>query len=563
MPVRRPLGVLALALGLTLSLCAAAGAQLAFSGRTIAGPDASIVSLGNVTLARDGTGAVVYLRSINGATHAFAQTVSGGVWSAAVQLDTGLPGSASQPLVAAANGGRVAAVFISGGTLYGAVHLPGRPGFGGPQPLAQGASTPALAISTFGTAYTSFTAPNGSTSAIYVARLDRASARWLAMPTPLNLVPSDNAGFNAVTRSAIAVASDGEALVSWAETEADGLTHVIARRVSAAGPSTAPQDLNLPSVSGLPGSNADSPSVSIEDASDYAWVAFRQSFLQGGTPVSRTIARHQYGSLFDPPEPVASGFGNRGPTLIDPLTIPTADGADAPQVSVDGSGDGVAAVETTASHGVFADPLADPYFTGPARLDTGTNAILPQPVAAVGGIDALGAVAWLQAPAAGAPAAVEVRAYVAPTFQPLATISSTQLGGVQIGPGALSADADQHGDSFVAWLQGAPTASRIMVGGIAAPPQSFHLVLPAKTTDRRQAIGWTPSSDQLGIADYVVYVDGIPIGTTTATKLIPSAPLPAGNRVIRVVAVNNYGTKTATPAVTLVVAKGKSGAKKP
>lgn len=554
---------LVVALVATLWLCGQASAQLAFAGRTIAGPDASIAALGNVTLARDGTGAVVYLRSVGGVTRVFASTESQGIWSAATQLDGGLPGSASQPLVAATGGGRIAAVFISAGTLYGAVHVPGRPGFGTPQPLVQGASNPALSISAFGTAYASFSAPNGATSAVYVARLDRASARWQVIPAPLNLVPSDNAGFNAVTRSSVAAASDGEALVAWGESEADGLTHVVARRVSGAGISSAPQDLNLPSAAGLPGSNADSPSVSLGDASDFGWVAFRQTFVQGAALVSRTIARHQYGSLFDPPEPIASGFGDKGPTIIDPLTIPTADGADDPTVSIDGSDDGVATVETTISHGVFADPLTDPYFTAPVRLDVGTNVIAPEPVAAIGGIDSVGAVAWLQAAAPTAPATVEIRAYDAPTFAPTATISQTALGGVQIGPGALSADGDQRGDTFVAYLQGAPAATRIMVGGVAAPPQSFRLVLASRTTDRRPAIGWTPSSDQLGIAQYTVYVDGIPIGTTTATKLTPTAALPIGTHLVSVVAVNRYGTKTATPEFTLVVAHGKPGQKKP
>ena len=557
---------LALALlALLLWAAPAARAQTPFVGTTIDGPTPAILSLGNVSLARDGTGAVSYLRSVAGVPHAFVSTESDGVWSAPLQLDTGLAGTASQPLVAAASGGRVAAVVISGGTLYGLVHNPGTRGFGAPQPLVAGASNPALSISTFGTAYASFTAPNGATPAVYVARLDRASSTWQAMTQPLNLVATDAAGFNAATRSAVAAASDGEALVAWGESEADGLTHVIARRVSAAGPSIAPQDLNLPSLSGLPGGNADSPSVSLEDASDFGWVAFRESFTQGATQISRTIARHQYGSLFDPPEPPASGFGDLGPTVIDPLVVPTVDGADDPQVSIDGSGDGLASIETTATHEVFADPVSDPYFTGPTRLDIVTNQIAPEPVAAVGGVDPLGAVAWLQSTGPTVAPSVAVRAYATSIFGPGTIISSPALGAVQIGPGALSAAADQRGDTFVAFVQGAPTGTRVVVGGVAAPPQPFRLLTSGRTTQRKPAIAWTASADALGIASYTLQVDGTAVGTTTATHLTVPAALSYGSHTLRVIAVNRYGVKTASPSATLVVAhaKGVPGSAQP
>lgn len=548
----------ALLLG-ALSLCGAAtaSAQTAFVGTTIDGPNPAILSLGNVSLARDGTGAVIYLRSVAGVAHVFASTESGGVWRAPVQLDGALPGAASQPAIAVASGGRIVAVFISGGTLYAVVHDPGAAGFSTPAPLVAGASNPALAISNFGTAYTSFTAPNGAVSAVYVARLDRLSDQWQLLSQPLNLVPTDSAGFNAATRSAIAVASDGEALAAWGEMEADGLTHVIARRVSAAGVSTAPQDLNLAGVAGLPGGNADSPSVSLEDASDFGWVAFRQSFTQGAAQVSLTIARHQYGSLFDPPEPPASGFGDRGPTVIDALTLPTSDGADDPQVAIDGTGDGLASIETTVSHEVFADPLSDPYFSSPTRIDAATNAIPPQPVATVGGVDPLGAVAWLQAATAATPPAVYVRAYNGSTFTPQSVISAPALGAAETGPGALSAAADQRGDTFVAFLQGAPASTRVMIGGIAQAPESPVLLTPARTTQRKPLISWTAAYDELGIAGYTVDVDGIAIGTTTATHLTPTAALPFGTHTLQVIAVNRYGVRAASPTVTLVVAHAK------
>lgn len=535
-----------------------ARAQTAFFGATIDGPNPAITALGNVTLARDGTGAVSFLSAVGGVPHVFASLETAGSWSAPVQVDAGLPGGASQPLVAAASGGRVAAVFISAGTLYGAVHNPGTPGFGTPQALAASASNPALAISDPGTAYASFTAPAGGVSAVYVARLDRASRGWQVMTQPLNLAASDSAAFNAATRSSIAVGTDGQALVAWGESESDGHTHVIARRVSPAGPSVAPQDLNLPALSGLAGGDADSPSVSLGDASDFGWVAFRESFTQGTAQISRTIARHQYGSLFDPPEPLISGFGNKGSTVIDPLTVPTADGADDPDVSIDGSGDGLATIETTASHQVFADPLSDPYFTGPTRADSAVNQIAPEPVAAVGGTDPQGGLAWLQSTGPTDPPSVHVRAYDGSVLGPESVVSQSALGAVGTGPGALAAAADRYGDTFVAYLQGAPTGTRIVVGGLAQPPQPFGLLPAPRTTQRNPVISWSASSDALGLAGYKVEIDYAVVGTTRATHLTLKTALKPGKHTVRVVAVNRFGVSTASPLATLVVA-GKTG----
>ncbi len=561
LPWRRPRGpsggravaVALLAGAVALAAGPAASAQTAFLGRTIDGPNPAITALGNVTLAREGAGAVTYLSTAGGVPHVFVSLEQAGVWGAPIQIDAALPGAASQPLVAAATSGRVVAVFVSAGTLYGAVHDPGAAAFTAPQPLVANASNPALGISQFGTAYVSFTAPLGAVSGVYVARLDRFATSWQVIGAPLNLVPSDNAGSTPATRSAIAVASDGEALVAWGESEADGHTHVIARRVSAAGLSNAPQDLNLPMLSGLPGGDADSPSVSLEDASDFGWVAFRESFVEGTTLVSRTIARHQYGSLFDPPEPAISGFGDKGPTVIDPLTIPTSDGADDPQVSIDGTGNGLASVETTSTHIVYADPLSDPYFSPPLRLDSVPDAVLPEPVAAVGGVEPVGGVAWLQSGATTAPASVVVRAFNGSAFSPASTISDPALGGVQTGPGALSAAADHYGDTFVAFLQGAPASTRIVVGGLAQPPQPFGLVVPAHTPVHNPVISWSTPLDVLGIASYAVQVDGVTVATTTGTRIRLAKALKSGTHRVRVVATNRYGTSTATSVATLVV----------
>ena len=67
--------------------------------------------------------------------------------------------------------------------------------------------------------------------------------------------------------------------------------------------STAPQDLTLSDFQGHSAGAADTPRLSIEDDSSFAWVVFRQ--VVDGTP--RTVARRLIGSAFDPP--VADLYG--------------------------------------------------------------------------------------------------------------------------------------------------------------------------------------------------------------------------------------------------------------
>jgi hypothetical protein len=551
--------------GLVALLAPSAGAQAPFTTQTAVGPDPAIAALGNVSLARDGSGGLVFLRLVGGVPHAFASIESNGVWSPAVQLDGGLPGAASQPIVAAAQNGRLVAEFTSGGALYGVVRagavtrvngqpvagsppLARLPGFGPPQVIAPSASNPSLSVSNDGTAYTAFTVPAGTVSHVHTARLDRTSASvWQAFGTPLNVDPTRSAGYNAATRAQIAVATDASAVVAWGEDGSDGRTHVIVRRVDPNGPSPAPQDLTLSSLNGAPGGPADSPSVSAQDISDFAWVAFRQSFTQGAGQVSRTLATHQLGTRFEPP------------VAIDPLSFPTADGADSPTVQINGTGNGAAVVETTASHRVYADPLKDPDFLTPARIDTAPSAIAPQPVLAISGVDDVGLAAWLRASSPSSPPAVVVRAWNGSAFEPASTASQPALGTVSASGlangGALSAATDRFGDSFVAFLQGPPGAARIQVGGVANPPGQFHLTLRGRfTPSRRPRLTWSAASDDLGLRGYQVFIGGHLVARTRATSYRPARPLSRGTHNISVVAVNPLGQTTQSDAtVPLVV----------
>src|SRR5579863_6366767 len=140
---------------------------------TIDGPSAAIVAVDGVSLAADGSGAVVYRKVVSGAAHVFVSLERGDVWAPPLQVDQGVAAGATAASVAAADSGRVAVTWIAAGTLYASVHTAGTATFTAPQPLGAASGQPALGVGVSGTAYVAYAAPDTGGSDVEVARLDR------------------------------------------------------------------------------------------------------------------------------------------------------------------------------------------------------------------------------------------------------------------------------------------------------------------------------------------------------------------------------------------------------
>jgi hypothetical protein len=146
------LGVLAI---VTLTVAPASGQTLA-PPKAVVGPTPDLVSLNGFSIARDGSGGLVYLQNVGGVPHVFASSLVGGVFLPGVQLDTGLPAASSQAVVAAGNGGVLLVAFINGGVLYVTRTTTGGGAWSVPQAIATGAQNPALSMSNFGKAYLAY-----------------------------------------------------------------------------------------------------------------------------------------------------------------------------------------------------------------------------------------------------------------------------------------------------------------------------------------------------------------------------------------------------------------------
>jgi hypothetical protein len=495
------------------ALAGAATPARFFAGTPIDGPSADIQALGDLDVARDGTGALAYVKRVGGIDHVFVSRLAGGSFEAPEQIDAGLAGAGSQPVVAASDGGRLVVAFVSGGGLFSVVRPAGAPGYAAIQQIADAGANPDVEMSINGVAYLTWSS-NGDVQA---ARLERNATAFNGVPGPLDIDPAANAG-TGTGRPKVTVAADGVATVVWGEGG-----HAYARRIFELRLSTAPQDL---------GDGADDPDISSEDDSSFAWAVFRQG--------AQAIARRLVGSQFDPPVALESG-----------------EGTDAPRVAVNGRGVGYAGVGGAGTFNAYGAVLKDDVFN-PGEVIGGGGGVAPVPAPAVAE-SGDGLVAFQQGDGAGG-RTVHARPYdyvpasrvvTAPGAD--ATLSDPALGPTDASRG-LDAAADRAGDVAVAFVQGDGAGRQIVAASYDRAPGAFR----ASTTTKwrkfaRPPVKWATAFELWGPITYRVEIDGQPVGTTTSTGLTVPTVVADGLHRWRVVAVDIRGQSTATPSRNLRV----------
>jgi hypothetical protein len=520
---RRLLALSAVIAGLLL-LPSSAGADVGqfIPAEAIDGP---ITALGDLDVARDGTGAIAYVKPDGGVDHVFVSRLDGGAWQPPERVDAGLGAPGSQPVVSAGDGGRLMVAFISGGSLFAMTKAASNQAYTPPQLVATSAINPSIDLSINDVAYLSFTVPAGGGGGdVVVARKDRKASAFGVIPAALDIDPTREAGIG-TGRSKVAVAADGVALVVWGEAGRVWARRVFERRLS-----VAPQDATVDAFGPVPGGAADVPDVDVQDDSSFAWVVFREQFADGH---SRAVARKLVGSQFDPGVMV-DGLGG----------FPAPDSIGPPRVDINGRGDGYAASAGTGT--AFGAVLKDRKFNPGVPLGAGAaGQVLP--VAAVDE-NGDGLVAWQNADST-----VHARAYTmvraSRTVQsPEADRAlSTLAGGPSDAADGLEAAADRAGDVAVAFVQGPPGARAVVVASFDRAPGTFRL--SSGTSFRNvttNPLKWSQSFELWGPLTYSVEVDGRVVGSTNATALaVPG--LPDGVHRWRVIATDRRGQTRATP----------------
>jgi hypothetical protein len=520
--------VCALAAGGAWAQAAAAQQPVAAPPRVIDGPSANIVRPAGIgmSIARDGTGGLVYLKQVAGVQHVFVSPLAGGSFQPPVQIDNGL-GASSQPVIAAGNGGLLLVAFVSGGQLYVVDRAGASSSFGAPGGLAAGASNPAISITNFGKAYLAYVAGGDVRAAYYNLGV------WAVAPTAFSVSPTDGAGTGA-GRPAVAAGGDGVGIVAWGEGG-----RIFTRRVwgTAVSVATEQADAALP---GCSEASAGEPVVGTEGNSSYADIAFHEALSCGGTQQSRVLVNRLVGSQF------------LGLAAAD--TSAGSGGADDPQITMGEYGHGWITASGNSSHAVGATALGDDgQIWGTTQVNGSPNLQPPDGVPATAGLFS-NLVTWQQNP--GSTGQAEIRVRYAPggsTLGPELTVSSPVQGPTDADNG-LAGAGDVEGDSAVAWVQGAPGATQIVTAQLYQPPAPFGTTGPARYVGLPEPqLTWAPSNEPWGPVTYTVTLDGNQIGRTQATALVVPSVLGDGPHSWTVTATNPVGQTAQTGIATAFV----------
>ncbi len=512
--MRRRLAVLPALTAAALALPGVAHAGF-WAAEPVDGPGVDMKSVEDLDVARDGTGAVAYVRGAGGVDHAFVSRLVNGQFQAPEHVSAGLGAPVSEAAVAASDGGRVVAVFVSGGALFATLRPAADQPFTAPQLLATGASDPSVDMSIHGVAYTSFTLGGD----VRLARLNRQDTAFNVLAEAADVEQAREAGVG-TGRSKIAVNAEGSALVVFGE-RVDGQLRAIGRRVFRDRVSAAPQDMTLGELDGRPGGAADLPEVDVEDDSSYAWVAFRQAF--GGQ--ARAIGRRLVGSAFETAV-VGDAIATGGP-----------DSVATTRVELNGRGEGMLTVASAG--GTSAAVIKDDDFNA-ARVLGGGGAT-SQTIGGVGeNLDRV--VTWIDGTEVrGAHFDDEAERRTQPDPGPVATISNPALGPVDPSAGFDMA-VNRVGDATAVFVQGVGPERRLMAAGWDRPPGYFA----TNTTSTwrkfaRPPLAWQPALDLNGPVTYQVLIGNQVVAETTATKVTLPNPVPDGIHNWRVVALDRRG----------------------
>jgi hypothetical protein len=498
----------------------------------IDGPSSAIQSLGGMSVARDGTGGLIYLKTVGGVPKVFLSVLSGGQFQTPVQLDAGLGGASSQPVIAAGNGGVLLIGFINAGGLYVVDRTSATSSLTAPSLVAGGASNPSIQMSNFGKGYLAFTVADGSGFDVRDAYWYNG---WSLEASPLNAVPADDAG-TGTGRPAVAAAGDGVAIVVWGE---DG--HIYSRRVWGTAPSVVDYQADTPSVSGCGEVSAGDPDVSAGGDSSYVDVVYQETVSCGGVQQDRVLVNRLQADQYN------------GATGVDNLSSPGAGGGDEPQVAMTEYGQGFVTAAQETTNNVFAMELGNNGAYGNV-LQVNSLAATGPPYA-VPGVAGLFStmVAWQQTPGSAGPSEIRVRYEPkASSLGPELVVSSPADGATDAADG-LAAGGDVSGDAAFAWVQGTGASSEIVAEQMYQPPGA---VAPSKSSayDRtaQPVVSWAASNSRWGPVKYTITVDGSSVLQTTST----SARLPAlqnGSHRWQVTATNPAGVTSTSKAARLFV----------
>lgn len=569
---RRWAFTVALASVLVALIGASPAAALVLPPTTIDGPTNDIIEFGNVAMAADGTGGLVYTKRVGATPHVFASRFAGGSWQPPVRVDSEASFEGAEPRIAAANGGALEVVWVTPVAtvkskvrrgLYSAKLDPGASQFG-PQLLVDGnlgsgvGTDPSLAGAQAGKAYVAYRVitndfsepgttavqlrPGDVMAEVRLARLE--GGRWSRVgvvnrnPAASMRPPSPSNG------PQVGVGATGSAVVAWQEPDQTGVARIWLRRIF--GSTLGPQSEASPAAwEGQPvTADVDAFDLAVT-ATDQSRIAMRVAaapgsalggqrlFLNslkpnyqegGGTPTGPVLADGGGSSApaggVGPPAVAASGENGGEGSLL----LAFVSGGESRQMRVEKSGTLV--------------PAPSPPGPPPAPGN-------PPTVAAVdpsGG----GFVAYPALDASGS-VALAVRQELPSGAAQTGLVSGTLAGPIP----ALSIGRSEAGEALLGFVQGEPGNLEIVGDRVAAPPRSLSLKAPAKWVKPKQAkLIWNVPASGVGGVTYSVLVEGRVVreGLRRLRFSPPPAALGSGVRSVQVLATDGLGQQLLSKA---------------
>jgi hypothetical protein len=525
------------------------------SSSVLEGPNNAILDLDGAAMAPDGTGGIVYRKEFDGVPHVFAVPFANGTWGRSLEVDREDGFGASQPAIAAGEGGRLLVVWVqlrnvSTGDgdeyeLMSASLQPGTSMFGPATIVAPSVGgdirgvDPSLAMAPSGQAYVVYrlitndceegdpitsVCASGKGIEVRVARFNyRAWNSLGAVNRTLALGMREPTASNAPS---IGIDLAGEGLVAWQEPDAGGAARIWARRLFGVTPGNvlevSPETIAGHTIT----SDAEAPVVAMSPYGE-ARVAFR---IHGESGSAVTTTQLYVNSL-------NSALGLKAAQFKGAVAVPGATGAaiGAPSAAIDADGD----YRVVWPQGGDLQGLAGNTETTTASTTlgatTGERALTT--IGSAGG----GATAWIARSAEES--AVDVRDEF-----PQGGSQLGQFGGNIPGViGNLVLGGSGRGDALIGWTVGPPGDSEVVADFVQAPPQPFVVFVPlAWVRADAVTLSWEEAPDAVAGDTYAVYVDGKQriAGLTTLSAHLNARALGNGIHHVQVLATDPAGQHT-------------------
>jgi hypothetical protein len=525
---------LALAAALLACVLAPASASAVIHPASVLdGPANDIIGVDGAAMAPDGSGGVLYTAEVEGVTHLFAIPFAAGSWGEPVEVDREDAYGASEPAIAAGEGGRLLVVWVQPRSvnarniteyeLMGASLQPGAGSFGPAVAVDTNVGEPdtgditgvdpRLAMAPDGAAYVVYRViaddcglgdegnperpkcRSGTSDEVVYVRVARFDyLRWSSLGT-VNRAPQ-LAMLKPTLENApsIGIGVNGNGVVAWQEPDDGGVARIWVRRlfgvvqgnVLQASPET------IDGAGGRPiTSNADSPVVAVGRFGE-ARIAYRIQGAPGSAVATSQIFLNSIESEF-------ALHGASQLTGATPVSGTAQDGLGQPSAAIVPREEAFRLAWTQA--GTVRELAGSSLKLGSAVTIGASAGQAYTTINPAGG----GTTAWTTA-SSDAPAVGVREDYAQGAYQ------TALLTGTVSGPVAdLSLGGDGQGDALLGWLQGPIGDAEVVGDFVQAPPGPFIVSVPLGWVAAAEAtIGWEAPFDARAGLSYTIYVDGKP-----------------------------------------------------